>query len=80
MTENNPPYHYNYSSLDKLLHHGYDPQDIGDQLDETISDLVSYAGKEEDFCQRLPEKHNILRELRDIFWNLKTSAHGDSRN
>lgn len=67
------PYHYNYQSLDKLLARDYDPKEIGRQLDETMSDLVDYAGKEEDYCQTLPERHHILRMLRNIFLELKKS-------
>ncbi|CAN5501067.1 hypothetical protein BH10BAC4_BH10BAC4_17150 [soil metagenome] len=61
------PYHYNYQALDRLLTHDYDPKELGNQLDEIMSDLVLYAGKEETYHERLAERHNILR---DILWKL----------
>jgi len=64
---------HNYQALDALLTDLYDAQEIGNQLDEIMSDLVSHAGKEETYSQVLPMRHSILRELRDIFWKLKQS-------
>ena len=64
---------YNYQPLDTLLTDLYDPQEIGNQLDEIMSDLVSHAGKEETYSQVLPVRHNLLKELRDLFWKLKQS-------
>lgn len=61
---------YNYQSLDDFLKKDYDPQEIGRQLDETLSDLVHYASKEESYYQVLSQRHYILRELRNIFWNM----------
>ena len=62
---------HNYQALDTLLTNIYDAQEIGNHLDEIMSDLVSYAGKEETYSQVLPERYNVLKELRDIFWKLK---------
>jgi len=70
-TENH--YHYNYERLDNHLTKDTDPQEVGNQLDEIMGDLVNYAGKEEIYSTLLPNRHTILRELRDIFWNLKKS-------
>jgi hypothetical protein len=66
----NTPYRYNYQRLDSHLTKDIYPKEVGDQLDEIMGDLVSYAGKEEVYSTLLPERHNILRELRDIFWKL----------
>jgi hypothetical protein len=66
-------YHFDYSRLDRFLSKDYDPSELGRQLDETMSDLVNYAGKEDSYCQTLPARHYILRELRDIFLTLKKS-------
>ena len=65
--------HHNYQALDTLLTDLYDAQEIGDHLDEIMSDLVSHAGKEETYSQVLPVRHNLLKELRDICWKLKKS-------
>jgi len=74
MATENAPYHYNYQALDRLLKHDYDPKEIGNQLDEIMGDLVRYASKEENYSELLPNRHTILRELRDIFWKLEKSA------
>jgi hypothetical protein len=71
-TENH--YHYNYERLDKHLSTDTEPQEIGNQLDEIMGDLVNYTGKEEAYREILPNRHNTLRELRDIFWTLKKSV------
>ena len=63
---------YNYQSIDHFVQ-DHDPEEIGNQLDEIMSDLVSHAGKEESYSQVLPERHTMLKELRDIFWKLKQS-------
>jgi len=63
--------HHNYQALEALLTDLYDAQEIGNNLDEIMSDLVSYAGKDETYSQVLPERHMMLKELRDIFWKLK---------
>jgi len=62
---------HNYEPLDELLNGVYKPEELGNQLDEIMSDLVSYAGKDETYSQVLPQRHFILKELRDIFWKLK---------
>jgi hypothetical protein len=67
------PYHYNYQRLDNFLSKDTDPEEIGNELDEIMGDLVIYAGKEESYSTLLPNRHTILRELRDIFWSLKKS-------
>lgn len=69
MKAKNEPY-YNYQHLDDFLKKDYDPQEIGQQLDETMSDLVNYASKEETYSQVLSQRHHVLRELRNIFWNM----------
>jgi hypothetical protein len=72
------PHHYHYKRLDQFLEKDFDPKEVGNQLDEIMSDLVSYTGKDDSYCQLLPERHHILRELRDIFWSLKKSNDGNS--
>ena len=73
MAAEHEPYHYNYQRLDNFLSKDTDPQEIGNELDEIMGDLVNYTGKEESYSELLPNRHNTLRELRDIFWNLKKS-------
>lgn len=70
MTAENEPHHYNYQRLDHYLTKDIDPKEVGDQLDEIMGDLVRYASKEENYSELLPNRHTILRELRDIFWKL----------
>lgn len=64
---------YDFESLDRMLTQECDPKQVGDELDEIMTDLVYLARDEEDFGKRLQEHHHRLRELRDIFWNLKRS-------
>jgi len=71
MKNKQKPSRYNYRALDELLGYRYQPSEVSDQLDEIMSDLVSYAGKDETYSQVLAERHNLLKELRDIFWKLK---------
>jgi succinate dehydrogenase/fumarate reductase flavoprotein subunit len=73
MATENQPYHYNYQRLDNFLNKDTDPKEIGNELDEIMGDLVNYSGKEEGYRELLPNRHTILRELRDIFWSLKKS-------
>jgi len=73
MAIGNTPYHYDYQKLDHYLSKDSDPKELGNQLDEIMGDLVNYTGKEEAYREILPSRHTILRELRDIFWNLKKS-------
>jgi hypothetical protein len=75
MAPENQFHRYNYQGLDRLLASDYDPKEIGNQLDEIMSDLVSYAAKDDTYSQTLSERHNILRELRNIFWKLNTNHH-----
>lgn len=76
------PYHYDYSRLDQFLKHEYDPKELGNQLDEIMSDLVHLSKEEDDFGRTLSDHHYTLRKLRDIFWcaTLKTVSDGDQRN
>jgi len=66
-----PSKNTHYKALDELLYGISSPEELGNQLDEIMSDLVSYAGKDETYSQVLPQRHFILKELRDIFWKLK---------
>jgi hypothetical protein len=68
MAAENEPYRYNYQALDKLLSENYDPKELGNQLDEIMSDLVYLARDEDDFGRSLTYHHYTLRQLRDIFW------------
>ena len=63
---------FDYSDLDRLLKEGSLPQEVGDQLDEALNDLVHYAGTT-GYCEDLPNRYFLLRELRNIFWKLKAS-------
>jgi hypothetical protein len=66
MTPENKPL-YNYQSLDRLLIEVYDPKELGNELDEIMSELVYLSDGEE----RHTYHHLILRTLRDIFWKLE---------
>jgi hypothetical protein len=61
-----------YSELDKFLKSGMTAGQVGDELDETLCDLVHYAGKEGDFSE-LPNRYYMIKRLRDIFWALEKS-------
>jgi hypothetical protein len=63
-------YHFNYQALDKFLSREYGPKELGNQLDELMADLVNLASEEDNFGKALNEHHYVLRELRNIFWNL----------
>lgn len=62
------PYHYNYQALDKLLKEDYDAKEIGNQIDDIMSELVSHASKDDDYRERQEDHHYLLKRLRDIFW------------
>ncbi|MFZ6013420.1 MAG: hypothetical protein ACOYXT_23965 [Bacteroidota bacterium] len=64
MAAENEPYRYNYQALDKLLAENYDPKELGNQLDEIMSDLVYLARDEDDFGRSLTYHHYTLRQLR----------------
>ena len=64
-------YHYDYAALDKFLDNDYDPEQLGDQFDELMSDLVNVSRDEADFGHTLSNYHFMLRRLRDIFWGLQ---------
>jgi len=70
-TDSNNPHQYNYQPLNSFLTRTYDPQAVGNELDQIMADLVHLASLEEEFCRTLGERHYLLRELRDLFWNLK---------
>lgn len=71
MATENESTHYNYQSLDKLLTKDFDPQQLGDQMDEIMNDLVCYAKYDDDYSgDQLEWRYYILRTLRDLFWKL----------
>ncbi|MFM8913214.1 MAG: hypothetical protein ACKOE6_09910 [Flammeovirgaceae bacterium] len=72
------PNHYNYQRLDSFLKNDYDPAEIGNHLDQIRDRLVELAHHREDYSKTLREDHYLLGELRDIFWALKKSEHGNS--
>jgi hypothetical protein len=72
MSHLNPP-HYDFENMNRLLTRDYDPQEIGNELDETLCDLVHYAGKQEDYVQELPDRYFLIKKLRDIFWEMNKS-------
>lgn len=46
---------------------------VGDELDETLCDLVHYAAKEDDYVSELPNRYYLIRKLRDVFWEISKS-------
>lgn len=66
--------HYNYQSLDNLLVNDYDPKELGNELDQIMSDLIDYTGREAHYSQSLVQRHHLLKMLRDIFWELKKNV------
>jgi hypothetical protein len=65
---------YNYQPLDRLLIELYDPRELGNELDEIMSELVNHAGHEMNYNQSLVQRHYLLRMLRNIFWELKKNG------
>lgn len=63
--------HYNYFPLDRILVELYDPRELGNELDDIMSDLVDFTGREAHYSHSLVQRHHLLRTLRDIFWELK---------
>ncbi|HRF35558.1 MAG TPA: hypothetical protein PLM56_18790 [Cyclobacteriaceae bacterium] len=59
-----------YSQLNDFLKSGMTAQEVGNELDETLCDLVHHAGKEGDFSE-LPNRYYMIKRLRDIFWALE---------
>jgi hypothetical protein len=74
MSPENRPTLYNYQPLERLLIEFYDPKELGNQLDEIMSELVEYAGHEMSYNQNLVQRHYLLRLLRNIFWDLKKNG------
>jgi hypothetical protein len=66
--------HYNYQRLDDFLKNDYDPQEIGNRLDQIRDRLVELIRHNESYSELLRTDHYLLGELRDIFWSLKKSA------
>ena len=60
--------HHNYQAIDKLLQEHYDAREIGNQLDEIMSVLVSHGGQDTDYRERQEDHYHLLKRLRDIFW------------
>lgn len=63
-----------YADLDKFLKAGMTARQVGDELDETLCDLVHYAGKEDDYASELPNRYYLIRKLRNIFWEMSKSS------
>lgn len=78
MATENKPTHYNYQRLDNFLKNDYDPEEIGNRLDQVRDKLVALVHYREEYSRALQEDHYLLGELRDIFWSIKKSAHGNS--
>ncbi len=78
MAAKDEPYHYNHHRLDVFLQKDYDPKEIGNHLDQIRDRLVELVHHQEDYRQTIKEDHYLLGELRDIFWSIKKSEHGDS--
>lgn len=62
-----------YTQLDKFLKSGMTARQVGDELDETLCDLVHYAAKEDDYVSELPNRYYLIRKLRDVFWEISKS-------
>jgi hypothetical protein len=62
-----------YTQLDKFLKSGITAGEVGNELDETLCDLVHYAGKADDYASELPNRYYLIKRLRDIFWALEKS-------
>ena len=62
------PYRFDYQALDKLLSEDYDPKELGNKLDEIMTELVCHASRNEGYQESQEEHHYILKELRDTFW------------
>ena len=63
-------YHYNFAALDRLLADTYDSREIGNGLDQIMSELVKHGRQDEDHHYLLRRSPFGLKRLRDIFWNL----------
>ena len=62
---------HSFKALNELLTESAPPEEIGDQMDEIMSDLVTYAGRDDDYPgHELEWKYFILRTLRNIFWEM----------
>ena len=62
---------YNLKALNQLLTDDATPEELGDQMDEIMSDLVTCAGRDDDYPgHELEWKYFILRTLRNIFWEM----------
>lgn len=78
MAAENNSNHYNYQRLDSFLKNDYDPEEIGNRLDQVRDKLVELVHLREDHRESLQQDHYLLGELRDIFWALKKSENGNS--
>ena len=72
--QQSPKTRYDYQSLDQLLVQGYDPVEIGHELDGIMSDLVESSVLETHDTRSLVRRHYLLRLLRNIFWELKKNS------
>jgi sensor domain CHASE-containing protein len=46
------------------------PAQMGNELDEIMTDLVAYSGWDDSY-EFLEKRFFILRQLRDIFWEME---------
>jgi hypothetical protein len=62
--------HYSFKALDELLRNNYTPREIGNYLDDIMSQLVMRAKDSHDYhyCEELDRHYLMLKQLRDIFW------------
>lgn len=68
------PSPYDLSPLDKLLQEDIDPVELGNQLDEIMTDLVSLVSRDDHYpFDQLEWRYHLLRTLRNFFWKIEKS-------
>jgi hypothetical protein len=74
---------YNLGRLERWLRYS-NPIKVGDELDEIMTDLVAYSGWNDDYYKFLENRFYIIRQLRDMFWELENKRSeeydGDHRD
>jgi hypothetical protein len=64
------PKPYDFGRLERWITYA-NPEKLGNELDEIMTDLVAYSGWNDEYYKFLENRFYIVRQLRDIFWEME---------
>lgn len=77
MTQQDHPYYYDYSTLDKLLTEDIPPERLWYNQDELLYMLVDYLQLSPTYPIQVGDRFYETRIIRDVFGNLKPWRNGN---